>query len=112
MRAGSVITVDFGVPLGSEAGLRRPAVVVTADVLMAVQPRTFQVVPLTSNTERNLPFELLLDHPPLPKQSVAACHLVTTIAAGAVVDDAGAQVTSADLIRIREVLADILDLPM
>ena len=39
MNAGDVVEVDFGTPIGSEAGFTRPAVVVTADGF---------VVPLTS----------------------------------------------------------------
>ena len=55
--------------------------------------------------------ELALEDAALPQPSVAPCHLNATIPAAAVVEDTGVVVTSGDLMRIRELLADILDLP-
>jgi mRNA interferase MazF len=54
MNSGDVVTVDFGVPLGSEAGFVRPGVVVTADAFLRFRPTTVFVVPLTS-TARSFP---------------------------------------------------------
>ena len=48
MNAGDVVEVDFGTPIGSEAGFTRPAVVVTADGFLRYRPTTVFVVPLTS----------------------------------------------------------------
>ena len=47
MNFGDVVMVDFGIPLGSETGFRRPGVVVTADAFLRFRPSTVFVVPLT-----------------------------------------------------------------
>ena len=47
MRRGEVWWVDYGVPVGSEAGYRRPAVVVQADALNKSELGTVLLVPLT-----------------------------------------------------------------
>lgn len=49
MLTGEVVMVDFGNPIGSEAGFRRPAVLITADAFLRFQPTTVFVVPLTSS---------------------------------------------------------------
>ena len=54
MNAGDIVTVDFGVPIGSEAGFRRPGVVLTSDAFLGYRPTTVLVVPLTS-TRRTFP---------------------------------------------------------
>lgn len=51
---GDIVTVDFGMPVGSEAGFRHPGVVVAADAFLRFRPTTVFVVPLTS-TRRNFP---------------------------------------------------------
>lgn len=45
---GDVVELDLGTPAGSEAGLQRPAVVVTAGRVLRGGPNVVQVVPLTS----------------------------------------------------------------
>jgi mRNA interferase MazF len=47
LTSGDVLDIDLGVPAGSEAGPRRPAVVVTAQRVLAAEPTVIQVVPLT-----------------------------------------------------------------
>lgn len=47
MRRGEVWWVDFGIPVGSEAGRRRPAIVVQSDSLNRSQIGTVLLVPLT-----------------------------------------------------------------
>lgn len=54
MNAGDVVEVDFGLPIGSEPGFVRPAIVVTADAFLRFRPTTVFVVPLTT-TERTFP---------------------------------------------------------
>jgi mRNA interferase MazF len=46
--AGDVVNIDFGTPIGSEAGFIRPAIVLTANAFLALRPSTIFVVPLTS----------------------------------------------------------------
>lgn len=54
MNAGDIVAVDFGTPIGSEAGFLRPSVVVTADAFLRFRPTAIFVVPLTS-TRRGFP---------------------------------------------------------
>ncbi len=61
MNFGDVVSVDFGLPVGSEAGFVRPGVVVTADAFLRFAPTTVFVVPLTS-TRR--PFPSHIEVPP------------------------------------------------
>ncbi|WP_261569068.1 type II toxin-antitoxin system PemK/MazF family toxin [Frankia gtarii] len=53
-RRGEVWMVDFGEPIGHEQGLRRPAVVVSADRLNRSRAGLCIVVPVT-RTRRGLP---------------------------------------------------------
>ena len=46
--AGDVITVDLGMPLGSEAGFVRPAIVVSASASLRRNLATIFVVPCTT----------------------------------------------------------------
>lgn len=57
---GDIVTVDFGIPVGSETGFRRPGIVVTADAFLRFRPTTVFVVPLTS-TRRNFPSHVELE---------------------------------------------------
>ena len=82
MIRGDIWLVDFGVPMGSEAGYRRPAVVIQNDDFNESKIATSIVIPLTSNM-------LLAEYTPnvmipkkdsgLTKDSVAVIPLVTTI---------------------------------
>ena len=61
LRAGDVVEVDFGTPVGSEAGFRRPSVVLTATAVLHSRPRVLHVAPVTSTTRRDLPTEVPLE---------------------------------------------------
>lgn len=50
---GDVVELDLGMPAGGEAGLRRPAVVVTAQRILGGGPNVVQVVPLTRAVRRH-----------------------------------------------------------
>lgn len=54
MNFGDLVEVDFGMPVGSEAGFVRPGVVLTCDAFLRYRPTTVFVVPLTS-TRRTFP---------------------------------------------------------
>lgn len=64
MRRGDVVLVDLEPARGSEANRIRPAVVVSNDGANAAATRLTRgvvtVVPVTSNTSRVLPFQVLL----------------------------------------------------
>jgi len=111
MRAGDVVTIDFGTPLGSEAGFRRPAVLVTADAVLEAAPRVVHVVPLTSTTTRALPFEVPVEADGLDLPSVAQCHLCTAVSTQRMVEGGGVgNVGPAGLAQIRDLVADLLDI--
>jgi mRNA interferase MazF len=52
VNSGDIVTVDFGTPIGSDAGFSRPALVTTADALLRFRPSTVFVVPLTTTPRR------------------------------------------------------------
>lgn len=110
MRAGDVVEVDFGVPAGSEPGFRRPAVVVTADLILGSSPRTVHVVPITGNVERSLPTEVLVQAEGLDRPSAAQCHLCTVVSNERIAPTAGGSVGVAALAQVRAVLGDLLDI--
>jgi mRNA interferase MazF len=64
MRRGEIVTVSLDPVRGSEASKTRPAVVVSNDAANATAARlrrgVITVVPVTSNTARIYPFQVLL----------------------------------------------------
>ena len=56
---GDVVGLDLGMPAGSEAGPRRPAIVVTAARVLAGGPSDVQVVPLTRATRTSSTEDLI-----------------------------------------------------
>ncbi len=86
MRRGEVRIVDFGPPVGSEAAARRPAVLVSNDAAnagAAIAGRgVVVVVPLTTNTDHVLPFQVLLEAADtgLPSDSKAQAEHVRSVA--------------------------------
>lgn len=108
MRSGDLLRIDFGFPLGSEAGLIRPAVVVGSDIVLHSFANTVTVVPLTT-TLRARPSDVIVDDREVERLSVAECHLITTVSSRAVVDTIG-NVGPVILAQIRSVLSDLLDI--
>ncbi len=85
MRRGEVRLVDLEPVRGSEASKRRPAVVVSNDRANTVAARlgrgVVTVVPVTSNVERTLPFQVLLPADAgLRLASTAQCEQVRSVA--------------------------------
>ncbi len=62
MTRGEIYWADYGVPFGSEAGFRRPVVIVQDNNFNIKELRTVVVVPLTTN--------LLLAEAPIKNQVV------------------------------------------
>jgi mRNA interferase MazF len=111
LRAGDVVELDLGFPEGSEAGLVRPAVVVTADRILRGGPNVVQVVPLT-RTVRSSGSEVVIEPAAsngLSLRSAAQCQHVRAVAAGRVGVHLG-NVGAVNLRQLRETLALILDL--
>ena len=110
--SGDVVAVEFGAPEGREAGMRRPAVVVTAQRILDATPSVIQVVPLTS-TLRSFHSEVVIEPDPangLDAASAAQCQHVRAVSPGRIVEIRG-NVGSIVLTQVRETIAVILDLP-
>src|SRR5690349_4779245 len=110
--SGDVVEVEFGAPEGREAGLRRPAVVVTAQRILDAEPSVIQVVPLT-RTLRSFHSEVLVEPDAsngLAEASAAQCQHVRAVSLARVVEVRG-NVGPTMLAQIRETIAVILDLP-
>lgn len=108
---GDVVELDLGMPAGSEAGLRRPAVVVTAARILRGGPNVVQVVPLT-RTIRTSSTEVVVDPDDgnrLNAPSSAQCQHVRSVATTRIHERTG-NVGPVALGEIRETLALLLDL--
>ena len=85
MRRGEVRWVDLDPVRGSESGKRRPAVIVSNDGANTTASRlgrgVITVVPVTSNTARVHPFQVLLDADDagLPRDSKAQAEQVRSV---------------------------------
>jgi len=111
LTSGEVIEVDLGVPIGSEAGMIRPAVVVTAQRVLAQEPRVVQVVPLT-RVLRGYASEVLIPADAangLDADSVAQCQHIRAVASVRVRETLG-NVGPVAVAQIRDTLAALLDL--
>ena len=82
---GEVYWVNFGEPLGSEPGFRRPAVVVQNDASNETNMGTVIVCPVTSNLRRVMPGNVILDAGEafLPTRSVVEVSSPMTVSAQA-----------------------------
>lgn len=108
---GDVVKLDLGPPVGSEAGLQRPAVVVTAGRVLRGRPNVVQVVPLT-RTLRHSSTEVAItpdDGNGLTELSSAQCQHVRSVATARIQERTG-NVGPVALGEVREVLALLMDL--
>jgi mRNA interferase MazF len=112
LNSGDIVELDLGIPSGREAGLRRPAVVVTAQRILEASPSIVQVVPLTT-TIRGFGSEILLEPDGsngLDRATAAQCQHVRAISVGRI-DRVLGNVGGVVLAQIRETLGLILDIP-
>lgn len=108
---GDVIELDLGTPTGSEAGLVRPAVVVTAGRILRGGPSVVQVVPLT-RTIRDSDAEVVIDPDDqngLRARSAAQCQHIRSVAVRRVGTHLG-NVGPVSLRQVRQTLVALLDL--
>lgn len=108
---GDVVELDVGTPAGSEAGSRRPALVVTAARVLRGGPNVVQVVPLT-RTIRRSGAEVVIDPDDgngLGTRSSAQCQHVRSVATSRIYASTG-NVGPVILDEVRETLALFLDL--
>jgi mRNA interferase MazF len=95
MRRGEIVMVSLDPARGSEASKTRPAVVVSNDAANATATRlgrgVITVVPVTSNTARIYPFQVLLPahQTGLPRDSKAQAEQVRSVAVERIGQQAG-----------------------
>lgn len=107
---GDVVELDLGTPTGSEAGLCRPAVIVTAARILRGGPNVVQVVPLT-RTLRASGIEVTIGSDGdsgLHADSAAQCQHVRSVSVSRIVARTG-NVGPLALAQIREMLALLFD---
>jgi mRNA interferase MazF len=110
LTSGDVVYLDLGVPEGSEAGMQRPAVVVTANRVLAVGPSVVQVVPLT-RTLRGYESEVVVEPDEangLKAPSAAQCQHIRAVATTRIRGRVG-NVGPVALGQIRDTLGVLLD---
>lgn len=110
--SGEVLLLDLGVPQGREAGFPRPAVVITADRILAADPAVLHVVPLSS-TIRRFESEVVLEPNPgngLRVTSAAQCQHLRSVAPSRIAASLG-NVGPLVLAQVRKTVAVLLDLP-
>lgn len=111
LNSGDVVTLDLGLPEGSEAGLRRPAVVVTAQRVLRARLSVVQVVPLTTSL-RDYESEVIVepDHTNRLHHRCAAQTQHLRAVAITRVSERDGNVGPVVLAQIRDTIAVILDL--
>lgn len=107
---GDVVDLDLGTPAGAEVGLRRPAVVVTAERVLRGGPNVVQVVPLT-RTIRDSGSETVIqpdEFNGLSSATAVQCQHIRSVATGRVRARIG-NVGPVVLGQIRSIIAIIID---
>ncbi len=82
MTRGDVYMLDFGIPFGSEPGMRRPVVIIQSDKENLNGLNTKVVIPLTSNTiNADLKGNVFISKKEsgLSKDSVALVHQIIVV---------------------------------
>lgn len=108
---GDVVELDLGAPAGSEAGMTRPAVVVTAACVLRGGPNVVQVIPLT-RTIRDSGAEIVIEpdeHNGLRAASAAQCQHIRAVSTARVSDHLG-NIGPGALGQVRDTLAALLDI--
>jgi len=111
LTSGDVVSLDLGIPEGTEAGLHRPAVVVTAQRVLRAAPSVVHVVPLTT-TLRGYESEVVVEPDQangLDRPSAAQTQHVRAVATTRIADHLG-NVGVVVLGQLRDTIAVLLDL--
>lgn len=112
LTSGDVLDLDLGLPIAREAGFRHPAVLVTAQNVLAGSPGVVHVVPLTT-TDRGFGSEVVIEADRsngLDDASVARCQHIRAVSV-ARIERVRGNVGPLLLARIRSVVGLILDIP-
>ena len=105
MRAGDVVRCDLGTPARGEPGFVRPAIVVTSDDVLEFRQHAIVVVPCTT-TRRGW-----LSEVDIAGFGIAQAHLPTTVSVDRIVETTGTNIGPVSLQQVRELIADLLELP-
>jgi mRNA interferase MazF len=105
VRRGDVYLCDFGMPLGHGPGFRRPAVVISHDLM---NRHGVPIVLPVTRTRRGYPTHVELDGV-LPVVSYVQCELIRAVAAERLVRPVGT-VPLEQLVNIDTILRRILQL--
>ena len=111
LTSGDVIDLDLGSPEGREPGFMHPAVLLSAQRILDLEPSVIQVVPLTS-TIRGFHSEITIEADEangLSQISAAQCQHIRAVSTRRVLDVRG-NVGPSALAQLRETVALILDL--
>jgi len=112
LTSGDIVSLDFGMPTGREAGFARPAVVVTSQEILDEAATVVHVVPLTTSL-RGFGSEVVIEPDEsngLTTRSAVQCHQIRAISAGRLGQSVG-NVGVVDLTTIRATIGLILDIP-
>ena len=112
LTSGDVLDLALGLPVAGEAGFRHPAVLVTAQNVLAGSPGVVHVVPVTT-TDRGFGSEVVLKADRsngLESTSVAQCQHIRAVSV-ARIEQVRGNVGPLLLARIRAVVGLILDIP-
>lgn len=101
MKRGEIYIANLDPTLGSEIRKRRPVLIVSCDANNRAAT-TVTVLPITSNTERVHPFEVLLKKTDsgLPKDSKAQAQQIRTISRERIGGDRAGALSSALMQRV------------
>ena len=111
LHAGDLVAVDLGVPIGSEAGFVRPAVIVSAAGFLRPSLRTLIVVPCSTH-QRGAPSHVALVPDPLNGLTAATwaqVEHIRSIGRTRCVDRVG-NVGAVALAQMREIIALLVGL--
>ena len=110
MTGGEIWWVDFGVPKGSEAGYRHPAIVVQNNNYNASRIYTTVVIPLSSNlslAEHKDNLLLPKNKTHLSKDSVACVPLITSVDKNQL-DELVAKLSDEDMFLLEQGMRNLL----
>lgn len=110
MTRGEIWWVDFGVPKGSEAGYRHPAIVVQNNNYNASRIYTTVVIPLSSNlslAEHKDNLLLPKNKTHLSKDSVACAPLITSVDKNQL-DELVAKLSDEDMFLLEQGMRNLL----
>ena len=112
LTSGDVVGVDLGMSAGHEAGLRRPAIVVTSQRVIDAGSNVIHVVPLTAAI-RGFGSEIVIEPDArngISISSAAQCQHIRAVSVDRV-DDVLGNIGAIALAHIREIIGLILDVP-